>query len=237
MNKRYFYFAAVLAIVSVVGCSRSIKTYTEEELNQLIVAGMSESDIVKEFGKPLSRLEINQGKVNLVYTFPHDFERQGFFMSGFSVHLSEGVVDSWSPVMTDRVPMPGSANSLLPLGRNTFQLYLATSNDSELLEEFQLEGSVSADNLSAPPDLTLSADVSISALGGGNTNEVDMKLTISEDDSSKLLNLTQTNYGKTMIVVCSNQVISAPTISEPLAAKEILFRVKSSQVLHMIRGQ
>ncbi len=62
-------------------------------------------------------------------------------------------------------------------------------------------------------------------------------LIVSDEDASKLRELTENNFGKRLLIVCRNRVIAAPAISAPLASRQLMFTVKNSAVLDSLRSQ
>lgn len=87
------------------------KIYSETELEKLITRGMSAEDVIKNFGKAGSVVEFNPDESVLIYSFPIQPQKTAMHLGGFKIHIKNGVVLEWSPIMQEsRQSFPGSGN-------------------------------------------------------------------------------------------------------------------------------
>src|SRR5438876_229276 len=77
------------------------RVYSEAELNELIVSGMSMAKVTNTFGAPGATVPIQESVVVFLYTFPFKItsRAEGRHLTGFTVKLRDGKVRSWSPII------------------------------------------------------------------------------------------------------------------------------------------
>jgi|SRR5450759_1742063 hypothetical protein len=96
-------FATVSAL-SIAGCGRqsppppSTRTYTEQEVTDFVMPGRSRDEIIARFGQPGFAMTNGVADVTMFYNppLPNPLVLQTFAFAGFQVHLTNGVVASWS---------------------------------------------------------------------------------------------------------------------------------------------
>lgn len=216
--------------------SRAAKVYTEAELNSLIAPGMSIAEVTNKVGLPGSAVKLGDDLVLLTYMFPFDPKNeQGPYLTGFGIDIKEGRVVRWSPVtgMTgNAVEAGGSQGSF---GEQSFQVFLAAGNLTNVATTVDAEGSADASDLKVSPDIAFKAKVFAGSSGSERPGEQTVILVVSDQDAAKLKGLTEDNFGKSLLIVCRNRVIAAPAISAPLASRQLMFTVKNSAVLDTLR--
>ncbi len=252
MNNKILNICILLAFASALGCHRkadeshmamdktqSIRVYSENELNRLILPGTTIADITNIFGLPGSSVSIGANTILLTYMFTFE-ERQekGPYLTGFGIDIKDGRVARWSPVtgMTGVTARGGESQGTF--GEQTFSIYL-TANDSatNIISIVRSQGSADASSLKLPPDLTFKAKVFAGDSGSGILGEQSVILVVSDQDASKLKELTQDSFGKHLIIVCHNKVIAIPVISSPLSSRQITFTIKDSGVLKIMKSE
>lgn len=240
--------ALLIASTLAVGCSResarsirteqaSVRVYTDAELNKLIVPGMSTADVTNQFGSPGSTTEIGQAVVMWTYSFPLQPEKVGLHLAGFSIYLKDGKVEKWSPMMEESRQTIQAGGSQGSFGEQSFQIFLATDGLTNVANTVDSDGSADASNLKASADLEFKAKVFAGSSGKERPGEQTVILVVSEQDASKLKDLSEDNFGKRLLLVCRNQAIAAPVISAPLASRQLMFTVKNATVLNGIQGK
>jgi hypothetical protein len=238
----------LVASTLAVGCNRkpessrlvaqeNVKIYTETEINKLIVPGISEADVTKQFGSPGSISEIGQGAVMWTYSFPLQPEKAGLHLAGFSIYLRDGKVEKWSPIMEEARQTFQAGGTQGSFGEQTFQVFLATEAQTNVVNAVDSRGSADASDLEVAPDLEFKAKVFAGSGSNERPGEQTVILVISEQDASKLKDLSENNFGRRLLIVTRRQVIAAPAISAPLASRQFIFTVKNSAVNNAFRSQ
>lgn len=205
--------------------ARSNRTYTENELNKLITPGMSAAEVTNKFGPPASEIEVTKGTFLLTYSFPFDPNNHALHLVGFSIHVKNGNVIRWSPDMGESSPpaIIQAAGSQSSLGEQSFQVFLATDNLSNVAKTVDAVGSADATDLNSTPAATFKAEVSVGSTGNERPGEQTVTLTLNDQDVAVLKRLSEDNFGKRLLVVCRNKVIAAPAISTPLISRQLTF--------------
>lgn len=232
----------LVALALTVGCRResptnlptasSTKVYTEVELNKLITSGMSAEEVTNKFGSPASMIEIDEDTVLLTYSFPLEPHKQALHLAGFSIYVKHGNVVKWTPIMEESRPTYQAGGPQGLFGEQSFQVFLATGNLTNLAATVDAEGSADVGDLKATPDMVFKAKVFSGRSGSERSGEQTVILVVSDLDAVKLKGLTEANFGKRLLIVWRNKVIAAPAISAPLASGQLLFTVKSSVLDH-----
>jgi hypothetical protein len=221
------------------GQSHAAKVYTEVELEKLITPGMSITDVTNRFGVPGSAVQISKGLVHFSYSFPFEVKspEAGPYLTGFSIDIKDGRVIRWFPVtsMTGKTIQGGAPQA--SFGEQSFQIFLVTDSLTNVVNTVDSEGSSDANRLKTPPNLEFNAKVFTGRSGNERPGEQTVILVVSEQDASKMKDLTENNYGKRLLFVCRNKVIAAPKVSAPVASRQVLFTVKNSGVLDNLRNQ
>lgn len=217
----------------------AIKPYTTQELDKLIVPGMGIGEVTNTFGPPASEMQISEHTVSLMYTFPFEtiVQEGGLRMTGFDVHFKDGKVVTWSPIMGESKKTFQAAGSQGSFGEQSFQVFLATGNLTNVATTVDGEGSADASDLKAFPDMAFKAKVFAGSSGSERPGEQTVILVLSDQDAAQLKALTEDNFGKRLLIVCRNKVIAAPAISAPLASTQLMLTVKNSAVLDSLRSQ
>ena len=218
--------------------SRAATVYSEAELNRLILIGMTIADVTNKFGLPGSAINIKDNTILLTYMFPFK-ERQetGPYLTGFGIDIKDGRVIRWSPVtgMTGATIQGGESQELS--GELFFQIFVASDSHSNLVNTVDSQGIADGNDLKTAPELTFKAKLFTGISGRERPGEQTVILVLSEFDASNLKDLTEDNFGKRLLIVCRKQVIAAPMISAPLAARQLMFTVKNSSVLNNIKSK
>jgi hypothetical protein len=219
--------------------SNATRVYTKAELDKFILPGMSISEVTNMFGIPASQIQVKENVVILMYSFPFEtvVREGGLRLTGFDVHTRDGKVVDWSPIMSESRKTFQGGEPQGSFGEQSFQIFLATDSLTDLMKAVESEGSAEASGLKASPDLAFKAKVFAGKNGNGRLGEQTVILVVSDQDASKLKDLTENNFGKRLLIVCRNKVIAAPAISAPLASRQLLFTVKDSSVLSILRSQ
>jgi hypothetical protein len=247
---RYFLHVCLVLLVFAAGCGDKAKgpgstipagatrPYTEQELGRLIMPGMGIGEVTNTFGPPASETKISEHAVSLMYTFPMEMflKEGGIRMTGFDVHFMDGKLITWSPIMCQPQKTFQAGVAQGSLGEQSFQVFLATDNLTNVATTVDAEGSANASDLKTSPDMTFKAKVFAGDNGSERPGELTVILVVSEQDASKLKGLSEVNFGKRLLVVCRNKVIAAPAISAPLASRQLMLTVKNSAVLDSIRN-
>jgi len=158
-------------------------------------------------------------------------------MTGFDVHFKEGKVVTWSPIMGESKKSVQPEGHQSSFGEQSFQVFLATGNLTNVAITVATEGSADASDFKAFPDMTFKAKVFAGNSGSERPGEQTVILVVSEQDASKLKNLSEDNFGKRLLFVCRNKVIAAPAISAPLASRQLMLTVKNASILDSLRSQ
>src|SRR5207247_9284212 len=101
MNTKLLVFLALLALTAATSCNRKSTdskvevgkpkaaiTYTEAELNKLIMSGMSILEVTNKFGPPDSVVEVTEHTSLLTYMFPFEARKEeGPYLTGFSLEI------------------------------------------------------------------------------------------------------------------------------------------------------
>jgi preprotein translocase subunit SecD len=116
-------------------------------------------------------------------------------------------------------------------GEQSFQMFLETADLKSIIDGIDSEGSADASGIKTPPEITFKAQVSVMSNGKGRPDEQVVMLLISDQDASKLKGITENNWGKRMLIVSRNKAIAAPSISQPLSSRSVMFPVKDANVL------
>jgi len=250
MNMKPLLLCVLIALAATLGCQRrssesqtvtdkpqTVKVYSEAELNRLILPGMTTADVTNKFGSA-SAVNIMGNWILLTYMFSfEDSQKSDPHMIGFGIDIKEGRVVRWSPVtgMTGATVQGGESQGTFD--EQPFSIYLAADNSvTNIVSIVESQGSADASRLKMSPDLTFKAKVFAGDSGSGRPGEQSVILVVSDQDASKLKDLTEDSFGKRLIIVCHNKVIAAPAISSPLGSKQILFTVKDPTVLDALRG-
>ena len=223
---------------AIVDRSRASKVYTETELNNLITRGMSIADVTNKFGLPGSAVKVSEDTILLTYMFPFEArQEQGPYLTGFSIDIKGGQVASWSPVtgMTGTTIKAGGSQA--SFGDQSFQIFLASGGLTNVANAVDSDGIADGSDLKAVPDLAFKAKVFAGRSGNEHPGEQTVILVVTEQDASKLKDLSENNSGKRLLIVCRSRVIAAPVISAPLASRELMFTVKNPSVLSSIQGK
>ena len=242
----------MIALVSSLGCrrgssesplpvnrSQATKVYSEAELDKLITPGMSIADVTNKFGLPGSAIQISEGMILLSYSFPFEVKKpeDGPYLTGFGIDIKNGRVVRWSPItgMTGKTIQGGGSQG--SFGEQSFQIFLVTDSLTNVVNTIESEGSADASSLKASPNAVFKAKVFAGNSGSERPGEQTVILVVSEQDTSKLKELSENSFGKRLLIVCRNRVIAAPTISAPLASRQLIFTVKDSRVLDSIQNK
>jgi hypothetical protein len=252
MNQKIMFIALLAALASSLGCRRSsneppvavdqshaTNIYSEAELDKLITPGMSIADVTNTFGLPGSAIQVTENMILLTYMFPFEVKKQeeGPYLTGFGIDIKDGRVIRWSPVtgMTGKTTQGGGSQG--SLGEQSFQIFLVTDSLTNVVNTIESEGSADAGSLKASPDMAFIAQVFAGISGSERPGERTVILVVSQQDASKLKDLSENNFGKRLLIVCRNHVIAAPAITAPLASRQLLFTVKDSRVLDSIQNK
>lgn len=247
MNAIRLLFFFLVALALTVGCRREspsgpqsgqrVTVYTEADLNRLIILGMSAVEVTNRFGVPGSATEINQDTVLLTYSFPLEPKKQALHLAGFDIYIKNGNVVKWSPITEESRQTFQAGGSQGSFGEQSFQVFLATGNLTNVAITVDADGSADASDLKAAPDMAFKAKVFAGSSGSERPGEQTVILVVSDQDAAKLKGITEDNFGKRLLIVCRNKVIAAPAISTPLASRQLMFTVKNSAVLDSLRGR
>ena len=69
----------------------------------------------------------------------------------------------------------------------------------------------------------------------GCHRETQNRIIIGDKDVPKLGKLTESNFGKRMLIICRNKLIAAPSISMPLNSNRFYIPVKDVDFLNSLR--
>lgn len=212
------------------------RTYTKTELDRLISPGMSFAEVTNTFGPPTSMIQASEHKSVVMYTFPVDLAARVNepTMIGFDVHLRDGRAINWSPVIRgpDGPPQPSTLQD--HKSARLFSLFVARDALRNVLETLDSSGQADMTGMRIEPDLTFSAQVFSDSMDNGPSSD-QVALLLSPADALRLKSLTETNYGKRLLIVCSNSVIAAPMITDTLKQGPLLLRVTGSNALDILR--
>lgn len=242
--------SAILAVSTlIIGCSKrsndgpegrppkSLKKYSVAELNQIITTGMPAEDVTNAFGVPGTANRISESAVLLTYRFPHTSGEEALHVAGFSIVLQAGRVTQWSPIHQKSVRRKPPAGVGGSKGNKTIQLFVATDNRSPLVDAVRLQGYAAASELNGSADLTFSAKMFAGDAETKRPGEKTVILLLDSLDASKLRNLTETNVGRRLLVVCKSNVIAAPLISAPFVGGQVQFTAKGSAALDALLAE
>src|ERR1041384_1199407 len=126
--------------VLVTGCNRSsdklqssltaqaTKIYTKAELDKLIAPGMTIKDVTKMFGPPASSIEVRANAVTLMFTFPFEItsREERPHLTGFDVHIEDGKVVDWSPIIDESSGTSQMGSVQGSRGQAVFAMFLVT---------------------------------------------------------------------------------------------------------------
>jgi len=217
-------FMFLVALMLAIGCHRESatsirtngeqagRTYTEAQLDNLIVPGMSAAEVTNKFGPPGSAIQVDQHTVVFLYSFPLDPAKEQLHLAGFSVHVENGNVAKWSPITSEahntfRGPArPGS------FGELPFESYLLTDDLTNTLKTFESQATADMSTLKIVPSMVFKAKVFSGNSGLANASEKSVILVMNSQDASKLKKLSEENLGKRMLIACRGKVIAAPLI-------------------------
>jgi len=198
---------------------------------------MSAADVRKQFGFPGSAIEIGQGVVMWTYSFPLQPGKARLHLAGFDIYLKDDKVEKWSPVMEESRQTFQDGGTQGAFGEQVFQIFLATDGLTNLVNVVDSDGSADVRNLKASPNVEFKAKVFAGSSGRERPGEQTVILVTSEQDASKLRELTENNFGRRLLIVCRNQAIAAPVISAPLGSRQFMFVVRNPTVLNGIQGK
>lgn len=218
--------------------SRATRIYNQQELTKLIALGMTLTDVTNTFGLPGSAVKTSEHNVMLNYMFPFKPESgPGPQLTGFSIHIQDGRVIRWSPItgMTFDTSPDGPVQGAP--GEQLFQIFLSTDKNTNLVNAVESKGIADAGSLKGPPDLTFKAKVFSGDAGKDHPGEQSVILVLSEHDASQIKSLTETNFGRRLLIVCRNKIVLTATISVPLASKQIIFSVRNPEAVNIMRGE
>lgn len=213
------------------------RSYTKTELDRSITSGMSVSDITNTFGPPTSMLRSSEHTGIMTFLFPIDLAKRmnEETMVGFDIHTKDGKVVIWSPIIAGPEGQTQPSSQQNQKSTRLFSLFVATDNLRNVLETLDAGGQADMINAHINPDLTLSAHVFLDDRNDRPWSD-QVALVLSPADALRLKTLTETNIGKRLLIVCSNKVVAAPTITDPLERRELLLRVKGTNALNILRG-
>lgn len=245
LNPVYF---LILALAFLAGCGqesrtgqkagrREAKSYSEAELSNLITEGMSLEKVFEQFGPPASEHQIDQDTVMMVYSFPLAPMQKGIYLAGFSIYVKNRSVVKWSPIMEETRQSTLSGGTQGQFGDRLFQIFIASDTLSNVVNAVDSQGSADASALKAHSDLTFKAKVFAGVSGSERQGEQTVILVLGAQDAEKLQSLTETNFGKRILIVLENKVIAAPVISAPIASRQFMFTVKDASVLKGLRSK
>ncbi len=251
MTKHLLPNTLLLALISVAACNKDLnapksrvtanatKIYTKAELDKLVVPGMSISDVTNTFGIPASEIQVEQNIVILMYSFPVEtvIQEGGPRLTGFVVDIRDGKVASWSPIMGGSRQISRAGGFQGPLGQQSFQIFLAAGNLTNVANTVDSQGSADASGLKASPEVAFKAKVFAGSSGNERPGEQSVILVVSDQDASKLKDLTDNNFGKRLLIVCRNKAVAAPVISVPITSNKLMFTVKDPSILEALRGE
>ena len=232
--------------VLIVGCRRestdqlqtgkqSVHLYTEAELNNLISTGMSTAEVTNKFGAPDLAEKMGQNTVLLLYSFPIQPQEIGWHLSGFTVYIKDGNVAKWSPTMRETRQMFQGGDSSSSVGGQSFQLFLATDSRSNIVNTIDSQGNADSSVLTGSADLAFKAKLFTGNSGDEKPGEQTVVLVLSEQDASKLNDLTKDNVGKRLLIVSRDKVVAAPIIVEAANSRQLMFTTKGSNVLNSLQ--
>lgn len=216
-----------------VGSTTPIKFYNNAELDKLIVVGMTMEHVTNTLGLPSSAVNEDENKIHLLYMFRFEANRTG--MSGFSIGLKDGRVVRWDPITQGAGYGLQSGASQGSFGEQSFEVFWVIENLTNVTNLVNLQGSANASDLKVPPDLTFTAKVFAGDSGSDHSGEQSVILVVSDQDASKLKDLSQNNLGKRLLIVCRNKAIAAPFISAQLVSRQVAFTVKDSNILNGLK--
>lgn len=239
--------AELMAIAFLAGCNNrspaSLQNprlnngnYTQSQLTNLIVEGMSMADVTSKFGSPDSVREIVPGIDLWLYSFPIQEGKTEPHLGGFSIQVKDGKVMKWSPIMEESTQTVSGGRAQGSFGAKSFQLFLATDNLTNIANIVESKGVADAANLKAPPSLEFEAQVFAGDSGNERPGEQTVVLVVTDQVASKLKELSENNFGKQLLIVCHNEVIAAPVISGPLASRQLIFKVKNPSALGVLQN-
>jgi hypothetical protein len=247
MIKIYLCVATVFTLVAMTGCGseptnaenklehQSVKTYNENELQQLIQTGMSLQEITNLFGHPDSEIQISEEESMLLYSLPPQ-PKSGLQLVGFNVRFVNGKVMKWSPAKQEIEAVVSKKSEYESLGRKHFELFMVgNALMTNVLNQFELDGRANVGQLEVIPECTFEADVYASESRVPSNNEVTVVLKLNESDAAKLENVTSNKRDKRTILACQGEVIAAPLISEPIKTDRLTFSVKDGTLLKTLR--
>jgi hypothetical protein len=216
------------------------RPYTKAELDKLIVPGLKIGEVTNLFRPPASEIRLSEHAATLLYVFPLETitREGGLRMTGFDVHLKDGKVVAWSPMMGESKKAAFAAGgSPSSFGEQSFQIFLATGSLTNLVTIVDSEGSADISNIKASPEMAFRAKVFAGRSGSERPDEQTVILVVNDQDAAKLKTLSEENLGQRLLIVCRTNVISAPTILAPLSSPQLMFTVKNSVVLESLQSQ
>ncbi len=213
------------------------KVYSKAELDNLIMPGMTKTEITDVFGLPASEIQASEIGI-LTYSFPfEEVIREGpLRLTGFTVNMKDGKVVNWSPIMGESGKSFQAGAPQSSHGDHLFEMFVVKDALTNTLNVFDSEGTVDTSGFKISPDVTFHAKV-FAGNSDGSSGETTVILVLNDGDVSKLKALTENNFGNRTLLVCRNKVIAAPMISVPITTKQFMFTVKNSQALDSIQDR
>ena len=157
-------------------------------------------------------------------------------MAGFSVYLTDGKVVKWSPIMEESRAIQVAGARASP-EEQSFQLFLATDSLTNLANKVDSDGRADATDLRDRPNLMFSAKVLVGRNGNEPPGEQTVILVLSEQDASRLRDLTENHFGKRLVIVYRKQAIAAPVISSSITSRQLMFVIKTGTLLDGIHNR
>jgi hypothetical protein len=206
---------------------RSLASYTQSDLEKMIVPGMSITEVTNKLGSPGSAIPVSSNTLMLIYSLPIEETQSEVHFAGLNIYIKDGKVDRWHPITSEsrKTPDP-SGRSQRPPAEKTFEVFLVTEPLTNLFKAFQAEGSASTAGLQSAPDLRFKAKVLDGGATAPGSDERFMTLVVNDADAVKVRALTEANFGKRILVAWRNRVIAAPVIREPITSNQFRIRTR-----------
>lgn len=213
------------------------RMYTEAELQQLIVTGMTPAEVTAKVGLPGSKTALDEGRVEWTYLFPLEKLNTSSYLAGFSVLFQDEIVRSWSPIMGEsREMFERSEEALRSLGERPFELFLERERVAGVIGAFDAKGTADISSMGLSPDMTFRAKVLVGrkADSSGRTSVV---LFLSKNDQTKIEAISRAEIGKRLLLVCGGKVVCAAKVTEPLASEKVWLAGCDPDALQDTRGK
>ena len=113
---------------------------------------------------------------------------------------------------------------------------LAADSLTNLASKVDSGGRADATDLGDPPNPVFSAKVLVGRNGNEPSGGQTVILVLSEQDASRLIDLTENHFGKRLVIVYRKQAVAAPVISTPTTSRQLMLVIKTGTLLDGIHN-